>query len=1551
MLADQAAREGLTSATGSHMTARTSGTPRSAGAARSVVLTTVLAVVSALLLLPAGPAAAAETWTAAGPGTVTTDSDGSASAARMSYSSVGGGFADQTWTFTRAYQPGGEGEGEGGFVSMPWTWEGYHAYFDVDARLEMIVDGEVVPNRAGGPFPGEGVPDIPREEWPLVDAHADQCCEAPSGGFSYGGDAIFFVHPGQTFGFRITGRNFDSDNTVRGSLTLSSQPFVEPGIGAEDDNRQWPGAQTMDGASLDGKLLEPGETRWFKFPVVPNQNVRVDLSELPADYDLALYGDIQQAFDELSDDADPLAKLSSTVNGTVGAQDQVPSYPTSVQDVPTEKPQTDPGPTFAPRIYAPRIYAPRIYAPRIYAPRIYAPRIYAPRIYAPGSFDPYLESTPGFQQAFSAAQNQTLLAVSADTGRASETVSARTGNTSGFFYVRVQGHNDRVFSTDEAFRVSRRSSGGDGCGELSSASGLGWKAGVTPPVNSGSAEAVIVTDSSKLSLDEEEVAPYLAKLQQLADATFGVVLDVSQSDRVAALREQAEGSVRCPYAVNLVADAIADLVEEYRNDQTRYVVVAGGDEVVPFFRYPDVSGLGQESQFEPPMRSDSASGVSLATDQVLSQDAYGSRTHVTIAGVSMPVPDLAVGRLVKTPDDIAATVDHFLGLEDQTLPAPDSSLVTGYDFLEDAATRVDEEFTRALGDDATDTLITPSGTPYDESWTAADLRAELLGDTEHDLLFLAGHFSANDTLAADFTTTLAAEELRPVDEDTGDPTANAGKLTDALVMSAGCHSGYTIVDGEAVTTDRYDWTQAMAQQQAVLLGGTGYQYGDTEFLEYSERIYLNVARQLRRGSGPAAIGEALTAAKRDYLASLVQVSGIDQKSVLQATMYGLPMTRIDLPGREAAAQRLAEDTITPEPVSSGPGSRLNLMTADRRFATPTTPGSRPVTLGAGLPDALTWLNGEDGVSVLPGAPVLPKQVENVTGTSPWGGSTTLRGVGFRGGSYRDVEGLLPLTGAPGIEGSTAHTTFSSDAFWPQRLMTPNYFENLGTRGSSGRTSLILTPAQYRTDDATRLAEYPTNTRRAFSNLDARLFYGSDSSDFSGNRPYTAAAPAITAVEGTVTGRTVTFAATVTGDPSAGVQQVWATWTSGPDDSGDGSWDSVDLEQSPTDSTRWTGTLQLPDGAEDSDVRFLLQAVNGAGSVALDTADGDGHPVVPATTDTAEISLGLSGAITQQAPGIVATVTGSGGRRVPDRTVRFTVAQGSRKVVSLAPTDATGRAVFAVPLGDDGTPVRLPTGPVTVTADLLPVLGSGTDEVTDSDSRTATVQAVYTLTVTPPFSFTRAGTSYPWVLRPVATVREGDARAPGVPVTFTLPTSGPRATFPGGATSWVGTTDAEGRVQVPAITAGTTVGLFDLRVEVDGAEPRTVPMTAQYAMTAFRPPVKSSGVTRTTASATVPLRTTALLANGAKLSDADAAALVSAGRVQVAWHSMSTSDSGSRNDLAGYDARADRFVAKVRPSLLGWRTGQTYLVAVRILPATSAPALLDLGARLALIQVR
>ena len=108
-------------------------------------------------------------------------------------------------------------------------------------------------------------------------------------------------------------------------------------------------------------------------------------------------------------------------------------------------------------------------------------------------------------------------------------------------------------------------------------------------------------------------------------------------------------------------------------------------------------------------------------------------------------------------------------------------------------------------------------------------------------MYLAGHFSANNLLAADYATTVNATEL----------AASSVNLTNSVILSAGCHSGYTIVDGDAVpnVTQPLDWVQAFAQKRATLIAGTGYQYGDTDFLEYSERLYRNVAQAFRFGTG------------------------------------------------------------------------------------------------------------------------------------------------------------------------------------------------------------------------------------------------------------------------------------------------------------------------------------------------------------------------------------------------------------------------------------------------------------------------------------------------------------------------------------------------------------------------------------------------------------------------------------------------------------------------------------------------------------------------------
>ena len=132
-------------------------------------------------------------------------------------------------------------------------------------------------------------------------------------------------------------------------------------------------------------------------------------------------------------------------------------------------------------------------------------------------------------------------------------------------------------------------------------------------------------------------------------------------------------------------------------------------------------------------------------------------------------------------------------------------------------------------------------------------------------MYLAGHFSANNLLAADYSTTMNATELRRRTSTSPTPSSSAPAAT----------PGYTIVNGDAVpnVTQTLDWMQAFAQKRATVIAGTGYQYGDTDFLEYSERLYKDFAEAFRFGTGPVSVGDALVSAKQRYLADTPSLGG------------------------------------------------------------------------------------------------------------------------------------------------------------------------------------------------------------------------------------------------------------------------------------------------------------------------------------------------------------------------------------------------------------------------------------------------------------------------------------------------------------------------------------------------------------------------------------------------------------------------------------------------------------------------------------------------------
>ncbi|MBC8077572.1 MAG: hypothetical protein H7Y32_15970, partial [Chloroflexales bacterium] len=412
----------------------------------------------------------------------------------------------------------------------------------------------------------------------------------------------------------------------------------------------------------------------------------------------------------------------------------------------------------------------------------------------------------------------------------------------------------------------------------------------------------------------------------MAAATDGVVIDVAGYARVASARAQIAANPRCPFAANQLASEIKALYTNVTG--LEHVAIVGNDDVIPFFRSRDAAPLGPESDYVPPVSDDTPSQASLRSNYVLSQDGYGSTINLSLGDESFPLPGAAVGRLVETTSDALKLVNAYLALPGGTLPAPASALVTGYDFLEDAANATRDELAAGLRTaqqpaPTVDTLISPATESFlaPDAWSADDLRAQLQS-RRHDLIYLAGHFSANSALASDYRSAFGADELASLNID----------LQNALVWSAGCHAGYNIVDGAAVpeVTRALDWPQAFAQRGATLIGGTGYQYGDTDFLAYSEQIYREFARQLRVGEPGEAvsIGKALVESKRAYLAATPQLQGIDDKALREATLFGLPMLRIVMPGERIPRPQAGLDAISPAAAPRAPGSAFGLRTAD-----------------------------------------------------------------------------------------------------------------------------------------------------------------------------------------------------------------------------------------------------------------------------------------------------------------------------------------------------------------------------------------------------------------------------------------------------------------------------------------------------------------------------------------------------------------------------------------------------------------------------------------------
>ena len=1092
------------------------------------------------------------------------------------------------------------------------------------------------------------------------------------------------------------GNAFFNSSTPPGSVNgapAAGQPFIaahvtgpagrnsgySPCVVNSPDNDTWPRALQISGngaAVASGTWIDqPGAARWFKVPVAPGGSVSLDLSGVPADYDVYLFRDIRQTYDTLTTEQN-LTKLSAEFAGSgfsgsgfSGSGFSGSGFSGSGFSGSGFSGSGFSGSGFSPDSYSGSGFSGSGFSGSGFSGSGFSGSGFSGSGFSGSGFSGSGFSGSGFSaDSFSAAQLYSLIAWSNNLGLADEHAASNTWTSTGDFYIRVNGKNG-VASLANPFTL-KVTVNGNLCAAVANAlnadPSLTTKPGLAPN-NSGT---IILTDTSRFgSVDTSGMVTKLGEV--------GLVVDLNAPGRVRKLQALADANKGCVWAKNLVAQAAKDVVDAYRSGNTsggvKYVVLAGGDNVLPFFRYPDMSSIGPEVNYFPPVQGTSASEASLRSNYVLGQDAYGSTISIPLGPVDFPIPDLPVGRLVETPGEITGMAQAYL---DQPVVSPSTSLVTGYDFIEDAARAVKTHLDAGTGL-AGRSLIDPYGASPATGWTATALKSELLG-RRNDITFLGGHFSANSALAADFATVMTTDDF----------VAATPNLKNTIIFSIGCHSGYNIVDtdGIANVTRTLDWTQAFARRQVTSILGTGYQYGDTDFIEYSERIYNEFSKQLRYGSGPVGIGNALLASKLAYLKQTPAIGDLHDKSLLESALYGLPMLGVNMPsGRMPAptgADSLALGTFTSEPALT-----TGLRYADVDQATSSNEKSKTLNVqGGGTLSAKYYTGPGDGVLTTPGAPVLPLYAK---GTKAGEGDAgyILRGVGFTGGRYADST-VTPLTGAPGTELQSAHTSFSSPTFYPAQMWSANYFDALS---GGGGVTLFTTPAQHR-------APAPgsdTVTLRLYDNLKLRLFYSNSVSAGAKSAP-----PVIYGVTSDLEAGGTLITARVVGDPKADVQQVWVTFT----EPGSGLWDSFDLVRSQTDPSLWTGTRVLAAGTQ-----FIVQAVNGFGLVSRNDNFAAYYQAGVAASTPAAGVIALSGP-DSGAYGASTTATAtlsSGGNPVSGKLVTLTLGSVTRS----GTTDGSGRVTVSIPLsagagtypltasflGDTGTTPASESRPFTITA--------------------------------------------------------------------------------------------------------------------------------------------------------------------------------------------------------------------------------------------------------------
>ena len=765
-------------------------------------------------------------------------------------------------------------------------------------------------------------------------------------------------------------------------------------------------------------------------------------------------------------------------------------------------------------------------------------------------------------------QSLPLVSISANRSTNDETVETTSRDETGFYTLQLSGYNGSF--SDQPYVLRVKVTPGPPIPSCSPRSfpSTGSQ-GTLPNSISSDVSTLFIVNQEQLgkaygTSAAAEVMNALGTIAARADVT-GAVIPVEGDPAVAAAYATWNLNPCSPATANSVVSAIISLIESIRDADPdlalKHIVLVGTDEIVPMARIPDLTRLSNESDYVADLRFTGNNALlgAFLTKHVLSDDAYGDFDPIPWLGRQLFLPDVAVGRLVETPDEIVGAIDKFIFFDGNL--DPKTAFTTGYDFLTDGAEEVDSALESILGPGSTTTLI-------NEEWTAGDVIGSLnpgVGDAPADILSVNAHYDHYRSLPADQSATGQEEDLFTTLDVSEFPTE---LLQGRIFFSMGCHAGLSVSDvligsPTADESERLlDWPQVYAQQGAVYAANTGYGYGDTEAVALSERLMVLFAERL---DGTITVGEALTFAKQEYFASLGVYGVYDEKALVEATFYGLPMYRVGTGTLPPAPDPIV---VTADSVVTG----LDSETFHFEASVPPATADSVFNLVTGPKGSFFEFEGKTQVTHY--RPIQPRTEFDVTAVTEVGTSdvpTTAHGAIITGLVSEDVSPFDVAFARPVIDlqDNEAAPEFRDVVF-------PSAFQSIVSLNTpqGPRQRLVLIPGQFFHDAS------GTGVQRLFTSGDLLVYY-SNSDDFT--------PPQILRIGATLNS-TVSFVVEVTDEAPGDVVRVLILLRDS-----DGSWSSVDLVRE-SGTNLWTGSAQI----SGEQIEYLVQAVDSAGNVAIST---------------------------------------------------------------------------------------------------------------------------------------------------------------------------------------------------------------------------------------------------------------------------------------------------------------------------------------------------------------